>query len=84
MTFWCKFPEDYDIAETCRSYVIKKYIECKIVHLLLLPQLRSERAKILILGFCSSWILRSVQWQFLDIVFRKPIGPSSRIKTNGP
>ena len=38
---------------------MEKYIDCKIVHLLLLPQLRSKRAIILILDFPSSWILRS-------------------------
>jgi len=24
MTFWCKFPEDYDNAETCGGYVMEK------------------------------------------------------------
>ena len=59
------------------------------MHLLLLPQMRSKRATILIIDFRSSWILRSVQWQFLDIVSRQLISPTSRIKKilaleNGP
>ena len=63
---------------------MEKYIECKIVHLLLLQQLRSERAIILIFYFRPSWILCSVQWHFIDIVSRQTIGPSSYIKSHGP
>jgi len=35
---WCTLPEDDDSSETCRSSVIEKYIDCEIVHLLVLPK----------------------------------------------
>jgi hypothetical protein len=37
--FWYKIPEDGNNAETCRSWGIEKYLDCKDVHLLVLPKI---------------------------------------------
>ena len=36
---WYNIPEDGNNAETCRSWGIEKYIDCKDVRLLVLPKI---------------------------------------------
>ena len=62
MKFWCKVPEDCDNAETCRSYVMERYIECKIVHLLLLKSYNFSIGFSPSLGYWAKYSGNSLTW----------------------